>query len=89
MEGRMSGYDTDDILSEALDLAENEDENIFITQSSFKKYENKGTYFIILCFTLHWRLGQRPPFLCNFKKQYLFFHFVFLYFICFLLTSLQ
>jgi hypothetical protein len=48
MEGRMSGYDTDDILSEALDLAEKEDENIFITHSSFQKYEDKGTYFIIL-----------------------------------------
>lgn len=34
MEGRMSGYDTDDILSQALDLAENEDENIFISHLS-------------------------------------------------------
>jgi hypothetical protein len=63
-----------------IDLAGNEDENIFIAQSSFQKYEDKGTYFIILCFTLHRRLGQRPPFLCNLGKKSLIFQLVFLNF---------
>ena len=48
MEGRMLGYDTDDILSEALDLAENEDENIFITVI-FPEIRRQGYAFYLGC----------------------------------------
>jgi hypothetical protein len=60
MEGRMSGYDTDDILSQALDLAENEDENIFITVI-FPEIRKQGYVFYYFMLYYPQALGAKTP----------------------------
>jgi hypothetical protein len=59
MEGRMSGYDTDDILSQALDLAE--------------KGIHSFRYNAILSRVTQ-ALGARTPSFCALKKKSLFFY---------------
>ena len=60
MEGRMSGYDTDDILSQALDLAENEVENIFITVI-FPEIRKQGYEFNYVMLYSPKALGAKTP----------------------------
>ena len=60
MEGRMSGYDTDDILSQALDLTENKDENIFITVI-FPEIRKQGYVFNYVMLYSPQALGAKTP----------------------------